>query len=236
MSDATLPPADNSADARAQPLSDVTVRDLGLTDYADVFEQMRKYTHERDASSADQIWLTEHHPVFTQGQAGSAAHLLWGSDIPVVQSDRGGQVTYHGPGQLVAYLLLDLRRLKLGVRDLVSAIEVAVQKVLDDYAITTVLRPDAPGVYVATDKVASLGLRIRKGRSYHGLSLNVAMDLTPFAQINPCGLTDVGVTQISEQIGAAAADAQMPAVKRQLLAALADQLNLNLRTPDSWPS
>ena len=176
----------------------VTVRDLGRTRYGDVHAAMRRFTDERDDATRDEIWLTEHEPVFTQGQAGKAEHVLLPGGIEVVQSDRGGQVTYHGPGQIVAYLMFDLKRLNLTVRGLVSGIENAIVALLTDYGITAAARPDAPGVYVDGAKIASLGLRVRRGRSYHGLALNVDMDLEPFSRINPCGLEGIEVTQMAD--------------------------------------
>lgn len=177
------------------------VRHLGEVAYEPTFEQMKAYTNKRDADSADEIWLLEHPPVFTQGQAGKAEHLLMPGDIPVVQVDRGGQVTYHGPGQLVAYVLLDIRRLGLGVRDLVNHLEHSVVDVLAQYGVSAYPKSDAPGVYVETEqgeeaKIASLGLRIRRGFSYHGLALNVDMDLAPFQRINPCGYQGLAVTHL----------------------------------------
>ena len=180
----------------------LTVRDLGAeTAYGDVLEAMRDFTDARAATTADELWLTEHRPVFTQGQAGKAEFLLDPGDIPVVQSDRGGQVTYHGPGQIVAYLLFDLRRLGLTVRALVDGIEGAVVALLADYGLAAGARADAPGVYVGRDKIAALGLRVRRGCSYHGLSLNVDMDLAPFARIVPCGLFDTGVATLAGLAG-----------------------------------
>ncbi len=159
---------------------------------------MRAFTEGRDAATLDELWWVEHPPVFTQGLAGKAEHLLAPGDIPVVQVDRGGQVTYHGPGQLVVYCLLDVRRLGLGVRALVTALEQAVIELLAAHAIAAQTRPAAPGVYVADAKVASLGLRLRQGRSYHGLSLNLDMDLEPFTRINPCGYPGLRVTQLRD--------------------------------------
>ena len=208
--------------------SDTLVRDLGQTQYEVVFDAMRQFTQQRDRDETDQIWLTEHSPVFTQGQAGKPEHLLAPADVPVVQSDRGGQVTYHGPGQITAYLLLDLRRKKIGVRDLVTGIEMAIQQVLQQSGITSELRPKAPGVYVGSQKIAQLGLRVRRGCCYHGLSLNVDMNLEPFSRINPCGLTDITTTHM-----AAFGAISMNEVKSQLLQALAQALVLTLtsRTP-----
>ena len=175
----------------------VEIKDWGVTDYADTFAAMQEFTAGRCEDTPDQIWLTEHKPVFTQGQAGKAEHVLAPGDIPVVQSDRGGQVTYHGPGQITGYLLVDLRRKHLKVREFVTAIELSMVDTIAHYGIKGKPRPDAPGVYVEGDKIGSLGLRVRRGCSYHGLSLNVDMDLEPFARINPCGLLGVQVTQIN---------------------------------------
>lgn len=157
---------------------------------------MHAYTDQRDEHSRDEIWLVEHPPVFTQGQAGKAEHLLMPGDIPVVQSDRGGQVTYHGPGQQVMYVLIDVKRRKLGVRQLVTILEETVIATLADFGVSARARADAPGVYVGDEKICSLGLRIRKGCSFHGLALNVAMDLTPFLRINPCGYAGMSMTQL----------------------------------------
>lgn len=174
------------------------MRELGRRAYAEVLDEMRAFTDARDAQTPDEFWLVEHDPVFTQGQAGKAEHVLAPGDIPVIQSDRGGQVTYHGPGQLVCYLLLDIRRRGMGVRDLVSGIEQAIIDLLKDEGIDAYARREAPGVYVADAKVAQLGLRVRHGRSYHGLALNVAMDLEPFARINPCGFEGLRVTDLRQ--------------------------------------
>ncbi len=171
------------------------IRNLGRCDYQATFDAMHQFTNDRTDVSADEIWLVEHHPVFTQGQAGKIEHLLNTGDIPVVQSDRGGQVTYHGPGQQVAYILINLRRKKLSVRDLVSHIENTIINTLSHFGITSNARPDAPGVYVDNRKICSLGLRIRHGCSFHGLALNINMDLTPFQRINPCGYAGMEMTQ-----------------------------------------
>jgi lipoyl(octanoyl) transferase len=175
-------------------------RELGLVDYEPTWQAMQRFTNERDAATADEIWLLQHPPVFTQGQAGKPEHLLLPGDIPVVQVDRGGQVTYHGPGQLVAYLLLDVRRSGLGVRELVSRIERSLVELLASYGVSASAKPDAPGVYVDGAKIASLGLRIRNGRSFHGLALNVDMDLAPFRRINPCGYAGMAMTQLADQV------------------------------------
>ena len=173
------------------------VRYLGLADYVPVWEAMRRFTDERDDQTPDEIWLLQHPSVFTQGQAGKAEHILAPGDIPVVQVDRGGQVTYHGPGQLVAYLLIDIKRHSMGVRQLVTAIENSIVRLLAKYQISASPRPDAPGVYVDYGaKIAQLGLRVRKGRTFHGLSLNLAMDMEPFQRINPCGHVGMAVTSM----------------------------------------
>ena len=177
---------------------ELVVRHLGLADYLPTLEAMRRFTAERDESTPDEIWLLQHPRVFTQGQAGKAEHLLAPGDIPVIQVERGGQVTYHGPGQLVAYLMLDLRRKKLGVRELVTAMEQALVDVLAGYGIEAAPKADAPGVYVAGDKIASLGLRVRNGCSLHGLALNVDMDMAPFQRINPCGYAGLKMVQLKD--------------------------------------
>ncbi len=176
----------------------VRVRRLGATDYIETWDAMKAFTAGRDAATADELWLTEHPPVFTQGLNGRAEHLLAPGDIPVVQVDRGGQVTYHGPGQLVLYCLLDLARLGLGVKGLVGSIERAIVEWLAGYGIAARTRSGAPGVYVGGAKIAALGLRVRKGCCYHGLSLNVDMDLEPFGRINPCGYAGLAVTQLRD--------------------------------------
>ncbi|GAA5219222.1 lipoyl(octanoyl) transferase LipB [Corallincola platygyrae] len=186
-------------------------KQLGLRPYQEIWEAMRTFTDTRDESTTDEIWLVEHPPVFTQGQAGKAEHLLAPGDIPVIQVDRGGQVTYHGPGQQVAYILLDLRRRKLGVRELVTLIEEAIVDTLNYWQIESYPKPDAPGVYVYGDKIASLGLRIRKGCSFHGLALNVNMDLSPFQRINPCGYEGLLMTQ-SANLGGAKSLAELQPV------------------------
>lgn len=172
------------------------VRNLGLQPYEPTWQKMQAFTNERDENALDEIWSLQHEPVFTQGQAGKEEHLLGTGDIPVVQVDRGGQVTYHGPGQAIVYLLLNLKRKKLGVRELVSIMEDAVVETLADFQIEAYAKPDAPGVYVANSKIASLGLRVRRGCSFHGLALNLAMDLEPFLRINPCGYAGMEMTQL----------------------------------------
>ncbi|MCD2356375.1 lipoyl(octanoyl) transferase LipB [Pantoea sp. MHSD4] len=172
------------------------VRQSGLCDWQSVSDAMHHFTDQRDDQSRDEIWLVEHPPVFTQGQAGKAEHLLMPGDIPVVQSDRGGQVTYHGPGQQVMYVLINVKRRKLGVRQLVTILEETVIATLAEFGVSARARADAPGVYVGEEKICSLGLRIRKGCSFHGLALNVAMDLSPFLRINPCGYAGMSMTQL----------------------------------------
>lgn len=175
----------------------IQIRQLGLQPYEPISQAMHDFTNTRDETTADEIWLVEHQRVFTQGQAGKAEHVLVPGDIPVIQSDRGGQVTYHGPGQQVMYVLLNLKRRKLGVRELVTILEQTVVNTLAELGINAYPRADAPGVYVDGRKICSLGLRIRKGCSFHGLALNVDMDLSPFLRINPCGYAGLEMTQVS---------------------------------------
>ncbi|MGI9569312.1 MAG: lipoyl(octanoyl) transferase LipB [Desulfobulbia bacterium] len=174
------------------------VRELGLQPYQQVWQDMQLFTDQRSDSTADELWLLQHPPVYTLGKNGKPEHILNSQDIPVIKSDRGGQVTYHGPGQLIVYTLLDLNRMHIGIRELVTRIENSVIELLQDYDISANARKDAPGVYVDGRKIAALGLRVRKGRSFHGLALNVDMDLEPFARINPCGYEGLEVTQLSE--------------------------------------
>ena len=192
-------------------------------DYETVWRAMQSHTDNRGIagnSNDDEIWLVEHPPVFTQGQAGKEEHLLMPGDIPVVKVDRGGQVTYHGPGQLVAYVLLDIRRLGIGVRQLVTHIENAIVATMKDIGIEAAAKPDAPGVYVDGKKVASLGLRIRKGCSFHGLALNIDMDLAPFLRINPCGYAGLEMTQCKDLV----ADCEYPYIEQQLITHLSGLL------------
>lgn len=181
-------------------MAELVVRNLGLVEYLPTLEAMRRFTAERNEQTPDEIWLLQHPRVFTQGQAGKPEHLLAPGDIPVIQVERGGQVTYHGPGQLVAYLLLDLRRRKLGVRELVTAMELALVDVLASYGIEAAPKADAPGVYVNGEKIASLGLRVRNGCSFHGLALNVDMDMAPFLRINPCGYSGLKMVQLRDLV------------------------------------
>jgi lipoyl(octanoyl) transferase len=195
------------------------VRELGLRPYLDVWQAMQRFTDQRTATTADELWVLQHPPVFTLGKNGRAEHILDSGEIPVIHSDRGGQVTYHGPGQIIVYTLLDLNRLRIGVRELVTRIENSVIDLLDEYAIDARARADAPGVYVNGRKIAALGLRVRRGRSFHGLALNVDMDLEPFSRINPCGYQGLEVTQL-----AAFADSlDFDNVQHQLLSNLTSQ-------------
>ena len=173
------------------------VRHLGRVPYLSTWQAMQRFTDERTSETPDEIWLLEHDAVFTLGMNADPAHVLTAGDIPVVKVDRGGQVTYHGPGQLVVYPLIDLRRAALGVRDIVTALEQSVILCVARYGIAATTRPKAPGVYVNEAKIASLGIRVRRGASYHGLALNVSMDLEPFQRINPCGYEGLAMTQLS---------------------------------------
>ena len=177
------------------------VVELGRVAYLPTWQAMQRFTDVRDAHTADEIWVLEHEPVFTLGMNADPSHVLAAGDIPVVRVDRGGQVTYHGPGQVVVYPLIDLRRAGLGVRDLVTALEQAVIRCVARYGISAATRPKAPGVYVCGAKLASVGIRVRRGASYHGLALNVAMDLEPFARINPCGYEGLAMTQLAALSG-----------------------------------
>ena len=183
------------------------VRNLGIQDYQHVWHNMQAFTDNRTADTPDEIWLVQHPSVFTQGQAGKPEHLLKRTEIPVVQSDRGGQITYHGLGQQIMYVLIDIKRHEnLNVRQLVTALEQSVVKTLADYGIEGYPKPDAPGVYIDGKKICSLGLRIRHGRSFHGLAFNINMDLTPFHQINPCGYAGLEMCQLADFIGSERAD------------------------------
>ena len=204
---------------------DLLVRDLGRRAYEPVWREMQAFTDARDDTTPDELWLVEHDPVFTLGQAGRPEHVLAPGDIPVVRVDRGGQVTYHGPGQIVAYPLLDLRRLKLGVREYVCRIEQAVIDTLGEWNIEGRRREGAPGVYVDGAKVAALGIRVRRGCCFHGLAFNIAMDLEPFASINPCGYAGLRVVAMADLGGPDGLDAVKPA----LMAHVAAQFGLALQ-------
>lgn len=198
----------------------IVIRRLGLRSYEPVWREMQTFTNSRNAETADEIWFLEHLPVFTLGQAGRPEHLLNPGDIPVIKVDRGGQVTYHGPGQLVVYLLLDLRRRKMGIRPLVTLMEQSIVDLLGEYHISANARTDAPGVYVGGRKVASVGLRVRRGCSFHGLSLNIDMDLEPFGRINPCGYPGLEVTQLRELCGAVDVETVSEGLRCQILGRL----------------
>lgn len=176
----------------------VIVRWLGQQDYLPCWQAQREFTEQRHENTVDEIWLLEHTPVFTQGQNGKAEHILNPGDIPIVQTDRGGQVTYHGPGQLMVYVLMDLRRKKMNIRELVSALEQSMIDLLSAHNVTANADPKAPGVYIHGKKIGSIGLRVKKGCSFHGIAFNVALDLAPFSRINPCGFANLKMTQLSE--------------------------------------
>ncbi len=196
------------------------IRRLGLVEYLPTWRAMQRFTDERRAETPDEIWLLEHPPVFTLGMSGRLEHVLAPGDIPVVQTDRGGQVTYHGPGQLVIYPLLDLRRNGFGVRDLVTALERTVIDYVAELDIAAQAKPEAPGVYVGGRKLASVGLRIRRGASYHGLALNVNMDLEPFGRINPCGYAGLEMTQLAALVGSMSIERALRGIEPHLLSAL----------------
>ena len=198
------------------------IKDLGLVDYLPTVDAMQSFTLERQADTEDQLWLLEHSPVFTQGANGDAAHILMDSAIPVVSTDRGGQVTYHGPGQLVVYTLIDLRRAGIGVRQMVTNIEQTVVNLIAQYGVDAYARQDAPGVYVDERKIASLGLRVKRGACYHGVSLNIDMDLTPFSYINPCGYAGMEVIDM-RSLGI---DITMTEAKQQFVSAFQQQTQL----------
>ena len=205
-------------------LNNVNIRDLGLSDYQTVWDDMRSFTEQRDELTTDEIWIVEHPAVFTLGLNGKVEHIIDAHDIPVIQCDRGGQVTYHGPGQLVAYVLMDLQRRHWGIKKLVNRIEQVIIDLLADYSIQAERKDNAPGVYIDSAKIAALGLRVRRGCSYHGLSLNVDMDLTPFSYINPCGFEGLASVQMKDLNPAT----ETETVKEHLIDHLTRQLfNLN---------
>ncbi len=203
-------------------MAELVIRTLGEQAYPQTWEAMKAFTADRGPATTDEIWFLEHPRVYTQGQAGKAEHILAPGNIPVIQVDRGGQVTYHGPGQLVVYLLLDLTRRKLGVRALVDAIEQAIVLCLGEIGIHAAPRPDAPGVYVGGAKIASLGLRVRRGCSFHGLALNVDMDMEPFARINPCGFAGMPMCQVRDFT----TETNIQAISERLSTALAERLKV----------
>jgi lipoyl(octanoyl) transferase len=222
-------PQEPLTDLSEAPADRLLVRRLGLSDYEPVWRGMQAYTDRRDAGSGDELWLVQHPPVFTQGQAGKAEHVLAPGDIPVIQVDRGGQVTYHGPGQIVAYPLVDIRRKNIGVRDFVHRIEEAIIRTLAHYGVSGGRIEGAPGIYVNGDKIASLGLRVRRGCTFHGLAFNVDMDLEPFQRINPCGFAGLRVTQL-----AAFGEVAIEEVEDRLLDNLTQQLEYSeVMTADS---
>ena len=206
----------------------VLVRDLGETSYPSVFDKMRMFTRERNSESQDEIWLTEHLPVFTMGQSAKKEHLIAPGETQVCYCDRGGQVTYHGPGQLTVYLLLDIRRMSLDIRELVTRIESCMIGCLSRFSIDAHRLQGAPGVYVKSKKIGALGLRVTKGRCYHGMSLNVDMDLKPFSRINPCGLLDMSVTQVVDHH-----QINMESVKLTILNELSEVFDFNLSKFDN---
>ena len=201
----------------------IAIRALERAEYEPVWQAMRQFTAARAANTPDEIWLVEHLPIYTQGQAGKPEHLLNDNGIPVIRTDRGGQITYHGPGQIVAYVLIDLRRRRLNVRQLVRLMEQAVVNLLAGYGIDAHGREDAPGVYVGDAKIAALGLKIKNGCSYHGVALNVDMDLAPFANINPCGYTGLRVTQMRDVGVAAPFDTLAQQLAQQLASLLSGE-------------
>ncbi|MGH8191081.1 MAG: lipoyl(octanoyl) transferase LipB [Rhodanobacteraceae bacterium] len=228
IADAAHPCADDESRVPSPESRTLLVRRLGRQPYEPVWHAMQSFTDARGPDSPDELWLVEHDPVFTLGQAGKPEHVLAPGDIPVIHVDRGGQVTYHGPGQIVAYPLLDLRRLHLGVRELVRRIEQAVIDTLAEWNIEGVRREGAPGVYVADAKIAALGLRVRHGCCFHGLAFNVAMDLEPFGRINPCGYAGLSVTQMLDLSG----PSRLVEVEEALIVELGRQFGLSPQEAD----
>ena len=207
----------------------IVVKHLGRRDYEPVWREMQQFTDQRDQNTLDELWLVEHPPVFTQGLAGKAEHILAAGDIPVIQVDRGGQVTYHGPGQIVAYPMINLRRHGIGVKSLVFGIEQAIIDTVAHYGVEAARKDNAPGVYVDGAKIASLGLRIRKACSFHGLAFNIDMDLEPFMRINPCGFSGLEVIQLANL----ADGVNLATVEQQLIAAFCKQLNYTAQTANA---
>lgn len=200
----------------------IFVRDIGVQPYPTTLSAMKEFTHTRTPDTTDELWTVEHPSVFTQGQAGKSEHVLKESPIPIIQSDRGGQITYHGPGQLVVYTLIALKRYQLSVRQLVTLLEMSIVQVLRRLTIEASSKKEAPGVYVGQSKIASLGLRIRRGFAYHGLALNVDMDLSPFSYINPCGFNKLPITQLKDHLGQLCPS--MATVKQLVVSELLSQL------------
>lgn len=214
--------------------NNLIVRQLNTMDYSTVWHAMQNFTDNRDEQTIDELWLVEHPPVFTQGQAGKEEHLLMPGDIEVVKVDRGGQITYHGPGQQVIYFMINLRRRKLGVRQLVTLIENGIVASLNDFNIKAYPKPDAPGVYVDEKKIASLGLRVRKGCSFHGLAINVNMDLSPFLRINPCGYAGLEMIQTCDIQGPQDMTTACDALVKNLVTLLAtDEVNYQTGLPSN---
>lgn len=207
--------------------SGIAIKALGLTQYEPVWQAMQAFTKTRHNHTQDEIWWTQHYPVYTQGRAGKAEHILTApKTIPIVQTDRGGQVTYHGPGQLVVYPLLQLKRYGIGVRELVTLIESSIVELLAGYGLTAQARKNAPGVYIDHAKIASLGLRISRGCSFHGLALNVENDLTPFEALNPCGYAGLQMTSMANELGQGGPELEATALK--LIAVISDKLSQRL--------
>lgn len=202
------------------------IKDLGKAAYIPTWHAMQEFTDNRDENTLDELWIVQHPPVFTQGQAGKAEHILNAGDIPIIQVDRGGQVTYHGPGQIVMYPLIDLKRHKIGIKALVNGIEEAIIQTIKIYNITAKRKEKAPGVYVNDKKIASLGLRVRKGCTFHGLAFNIRMDLEPFLRINPCGYAGLEVTQLSDLDNSV----EYQEVQQQLIENLCEILKFNYVT------
>ena len=201
----------------------ILVRHLGTVDYRDTWQKMQDFTNSRQPDTPDELWFLQHRPVYTLGKNGKSEHVLSPGNIPVINSDRGGQVTYHGPGQIVVYTLLDLTRLKTGVRELVTAMEQAIIELLADYSVIASSRREAPGVYVNNAKIAALGLRVRKGCSFHGLALNVDMDLEPFTRINPCGYEGLEVTQVKNVVSGIKIEAVTDDLQQRLISKFSDE-------------
>lgn len=213
-------------DAIEATIAPIELKYLGLSEYEPVWRAMQKFTDDRNENTTDELWIVEHPPVFTQGQAGKPEHILNSGEIPIIQVDRGGQVTYHGPGQIVIYPLIDLKRHKIGIKALVNGIEESLIQTMAEYGVVAKRKEKAPGVYVEGKKIASLGLRVRKGCTFHGLAFNIRMDLEPFLRINPCGYAGLEVTQLSELNNSIEFDK----VQDQLIKQLCEILNFTIKT------